>query len=366
MNRAEELYQRLIQGGEKAIDELIADRTSEELFLDFKASPDNGSGNKLAHPDREKLAKAISGFGNSEGGVIVWGVDCDRLSPDGDVARSKRPLENPNRFKSWLEAAVSGCTLPPHEGVRHHVVLSSSGRDEGYLLTLIPKSLRSPHQCIVDPHRHRYYMRVGSNFDHVPHGVLAGMFGRQPQPHIFHMWKSYGGGMSGSNRGIISSHPMPENTPYFSVGFVLRNEGVGVARDLYVNLEVGLPGPECALGVYPQRQGQQQPGWTHYSSFDHVHHLVSNDSFKLAPGAMVEPLHFSLFVTPPFDSVLFYRLTFGAVGTSVNTLAESIPPKEVQSAHDSFMKSDRSKQAAREMAKTLLRLGATDVENQEE
>jgi hypothetical protein len=109
LNRAQELFQRLIKGGEKVIDELIADRTSEELFLDFKASPDNGAGAKLAHTDREKLAKAISGFGNSEGGVIVWGVDCDRLPDDGDVARAKRPIKNPRRFKSWLEATVSGC-----------------------------------------------------------------------------------------------------------------------------------------------------------------------------------------------------------------------------------------------------------------
>jgi len=118
MTRAQELFQRLVNEGETAIDELIADRTSEELFLDFKASPDNGAGTKLAHSDREKLAKAISGFGNSEGGVIVWGVDCDRLLHDGDVARAKRPVQNPKRFKSWLEAAVSGCTLPPHEGSR--------------------------------------------------------------------------------------------------------------------------------------------------------------------------------------------------------------------------------------------------------
>ena len=117
MTRAEELFRRIATAGELGLDQLIADRISEELFLDFKASPDNGAGNKLSHSDREKLAKAISGFGNSEGGVIVWGVDCDRSADNADVARAKRPIQNPSRFKSWLESVVSGCTLPPHEGV---------------------------------------------------------------------------------------------------------------------------------------------------------------------------------------------------------------------------------------------------------
>ena len=41
MGRSEDLFARLKAGGEREIDDLIADRQSEELFLDFKRSADN-------------------------------------------------------------------------------------------------------------------------------------------------------------------------------------------------------------------------------------------------------------------------------------------------------------------------------------
>ena len=71
MGRAEEIFQKLKREGEAAIDEFILSRQSEELFLDFKRSHDGGKGKRLHDRDLNNLAKAISGFGNSEGGVII-------------------------------------------------------------------------------------------------------------------------------------------------------------------------------------------------------------------------------------------------------------------------------------------------------
>jgi hypothetical protein len=110
MGRAEDLFRRLSEDGIETIDALIADRQSEELFLDFKRSADSGVGKRLHDSDRWNLAKAISGFGNSEGGVIIWGVDCRDIEGIGDVANAQVPIQKPKRFVSWLEGAVSGCT----------------------------------------------------------------------------------------------------------------------------------------------------------------------------------------------------------------------------------------------------------------
>ena len=139
MGRAEDLFSRIKEHKESAIDELIRDRQSEELFLDFKRSRDNGAGSGLARDDRRNLAKAISGFGNSEGGIIIWGVDCRESSrgsvPLGDVPVGKEPLEDPVRFRSWLEGATSGCTIPPHSGVVHEPIKTSARR--GFVVTLV-------------------------------------------------------------------------------------------------------------------------------------------------------------------------------------------------------------------------------------
>ena len=103
MGRAEEIFERLKSDGVSAIDEFILNRQSEELFLDCKRSADHGRGPRTLHAtDRDNLAKAISGFGNSEGGVIIWGVDASVDMDYADVARAKVLIENVARFKSWL------------------------------------------------------------------------------------------------------------------------------------------------------------------------------------------------------------------------------------------------------------------------
>lgn len=184
MGRAEDIFNRMVLESDKAIDDFIAARESEDLFLDFKRSSDNGAGTRLSDGDRNNLAKAISGFGNSEGGVLVWGVDCSRDVDGSDVARCKSPIQNVSRYRSWLEGAVSGCTIPPHSGVRSQPI-SLDGQGNGFVVTLIPKSNCAPHQVVG---KLQYYIRAGSDFVPAPHQVLAGMFGRRPQPTVFAMF----------------------------------------------------------------------------------------------------------------------------------------------------------------------------------
>ena len=150
MQHAELLFKRIIKDGEKAIDDFILNRESESLFLDFKRSSDNGAGKKLSQTDRHNLAKAISGFGNSAGGLIIWGIDCTDCREDddfADIARAKHPITDPQRYKSWLEGAISSSTIPPHTGVQNHIVPVSD--DKGLIITYMPKSDNAPHLVIA-------------------------------------------------------------------------------------------------------------------------------------------------------------------------------------------------------------------------
>src|SRR5689334_4316045 len=110
MGRAEDLFERLTRDGEAAIVEMIAQRQVEDLFLDFKRSHDSGVGTKLHQFDLENFGRAVSGFGNSDGGVIVWGVACKRDPTGADVPSAKVPIEEPQRFVGWLNDVVTGCT----------------------------------------------------------------------------------------------------------------------------------------------------------------------------------------------------------------------------------------------------------------
>lgn len=181
MSRAEDIFQKLIYFGEDALDEYIINMQTEELFLDFKIAMSDGKNFKTLHKDdRRNLAKAISGFGNSEGGVVIWGVSCSRDIEIGDVAKAKVKVQNVHRFLSWLENAISGCTIPSHNGVRNHII-SADKNGDGYVATYIPKSDLTP---LMTASNSTIYIRSGSNNVPAPYAVIAGMFGKRPQPNI--------------------------------------------------------------------------------------------------------------------------------------------------------------------------------------
>ena len=181
MSRAEDIFEKLIYFGEDALDEFIRERQTEELFLDFKQALSTGKhGLALSSDDRRNLAKCISGFGNSEGGVVIWGVECSRDIDVGDVAKAKVKVKNVHRFMSWVESAISGCTIPSHNKVRNHIICCDKNGD-GYMATYIPKSDLAPLMTTLGNH---IYIRSGSNNVRAPYSVIAGMFGRRPQPNV--------------------------------------------------------------------------------------------------------------------------------------------------------------------------------------
>ena len=92
MERAEDIFNDIVERGMDAIEDFILTRKSEELFLDFKRSANDGDQDTLDSGDWKNISKAISGFGNSEGGVIVWGVSCGKVKGRGDIPDALRAL----------------------------------------------------------------------------------------------------------------------------------------------------------------------------------------------------------------------------------------------------------------------------------
>lgn len=291
MDRAEEIFNRIVEKGEVAIDDFILTRTSEELFLDFKRSSDNGAEKFLSQNDRNNLAKAISGFGNSEGGVIVWGVDCSKDATDADVAKAKVPLADAKRFQSWLEGAISGCTIPPHSGVRNAAVLSGKSQ-VGFVVTYIPKSNHAPHQMVG---KLQYYIRAGSDFIPTPHQVLAGMFGKRPQPDIYPLY-------------IVSPITYEGEAICAQLGFAVRNGGPGIATDLFVNIMLWSHGGNSEIAF----ELSDQSRWSGTTSFENRHiSLVSNPSIRLPPEAQMQPVILHLKLIPPFTKELRLEYLMG-------------------------------------------------------
>jgi len=91
MGRAEELFTRIRDGRAAEVHSMIGAQVVEELFLDYKQSSTVLPATKMSDEDRKNLAKSVGGFANSEGGVIVWGVDC-RHTAHGDSPTKAVPI----------------------------------------------------------------------------------------------------------------------------------------------------------------------------------------------------------------------------------------------------------------------------------
>lgn len=307
MQRADELFNKILSDGEVSIDEFILSRKAEELFLDFKRSSDNGSGTRLSQIDRNNLAKAISGFGNSEGGIIVWGVDCSQDFDGADVARMKIPIVNPTRFASWLNNAISGCTIPPHQNVRNAPITIED--NNGYVITLIPKSNDTPHQMVGKLH---YYIRAGSDFIPTPHDVLAGLFGKRPQSHIIHQF-------------LVNPITVINNSISIRVGIMLKNLGPGIASDVFITCMVwGGIGDNCEIGF------DETDSTIWYGNFSLGMHLslISKADLKLPPNGLWIPVTVNVTIAPPIDKKLSIQATVGCKnGRSSNFSFENTPTK---------------------------------------
>lgn len=296
MGRANDLFERFEKEGSIEVERHIREKIVEEIYLDYKVSADEGANSRLHNNDRANLAKAISGFGNSEGGVIVWGVRCRNEGALGDVPSEPQPVTNPGRFQSWLEQAISGLTIPPHEGVRH-IALPIHGSNKGFVVTLVPEGRHPPYQTVPDL---RYLIRAGSSFVPTPHAVLAALFGRKPSPKIIPQY--------------VSAPPTlgPDREIQLQIGFLLTNIGLGIATDIFMNLAIIENGGDAnKINFSPP----DPTIWTGQFSFGQIFSAISRPEIRLQPEAHLMPFSVSFSLSPPFDRRLHIKGLCGGSGS---------------------------------------------------
>ena len=182
MEAYESIFFELDLGGASAVEALVQQAEPEDLYLDYKRSMTPADARSLEPADKDNLAKAISGFGNGSGGIIVWGVDCREQGPDAfDVPQHVVPVAHASQFKSLLEKNTPQITVPTHPLVKHYAY-PISGQTSGYVVSVIPPAPNIP--LLARGRKEGIHMRAGGSFLPVPYEVMAGMFGRRPRPKL--------------------------------------------------------------------------------------------------------------------------------------------------------------------------------------
>ena len=299
MDGAKDLFERLLNGGYAAIKALKEDKVPEHQMLEYKlkAGPDEG---KPSDKDFDNLAKEISAFGNSDGGVIVWGIHC-KVVKTGDIPTRLSPIHSINGFKSRIENRLATLTVPPPTGIRNEIILSPKKKDVGFLLTYVPKADLVPIRSLRSDH---YYLRSGSACVRMPHGVLETMFGKRPAPtfELYHRFSD----------GVI----VDKDTLCFQRIYTLWNPGNVIVRDVFFTIELlSTIGRNCSVEfkrasrfVRPQSFSDQR-----------LLSLVTTDDFKLAPGAVIDAYRMSITLKQPIESDLRVDVSYGCDGAPVET-----------------------------------------------
>jgi hypothetical protein len=180
---AEELYARFISEGIGLIKMTIEEGWGESQILDFKQA--EGNEGPMSKSDQQQFGKALSGYSNADGGVIVWGIRADFQDRDEpDVAKELKPISKLQRFVCDLQALTGQLASPAVIGVLHHTIPESpDDPDKGYAVTYVPRSDGLPTMA-TGRDQHRYYVRAGASFIKMTASMVADRHLRRPQPKL--------------------------------------------------------------------------------------------------------------------------------------------------------------------------------------
>lgn len=217
-----------------AIDGFVRDGEQENLHLDFKTvvSPE------LKHSDDKKnFAKALSGFANANGGILVWGVVTEKNDENVDCATALNPIERLALFQSKLETNTGQWVDPQVMGVRHRIIFAEGAADKGYAISFIPESEGGPHMSLQE---YRYYTRSGDSFYKMTHSQVADRFFRKKCPKL----KLYTTFSQTKLAGVLGSKRLD-----FEMIVGVENAGAGTAKYPFLSIRVHKPYNVSSYGL---------------------------------------------------------------------------------------------------------------------
>lgn len=216
------------------------------------------------------------------------------------------------------------------------------------MATLIPKSERVPHQAIPED---KYYMRAGSSFIPVPHAVLAGMFGKRPQPNLFEEYAI-------NTVKVMKAAGTRPDVIDTTVAFRIWNRGPVMARDLYSDIRVTLPGNgnvHFANMDDDWISGKKSTTWLS---------MVSKNEFKLAPESFAAVFSLRAMIRPPFEGGNFsLRWSFGCDGSPLKLVETQFNPAKIEQIYKEFLRGPQTRPEMKKFVRDLFNLSHVEEDD---
>jgi len=226
----------------KDINEFMDSGEQEDLHLEFKSV----NKSDLSHPDdRRNFARALSGFANTSGGIVVWGVSAKKNRDEIDCAQKSDPVPKISLFCSRQQSLTGAWIDPPIKGVRHRYLCEDDAIDEGFAISYVPEGETGPYMVTLNK-EYRYYMRVGDSFEPMPHSHVADRFFRKRRPRL----KLYLTNRDSRVGRVGTSRRLEVD---LIVG--IKNEGKAIAKYPYLSINVRAPFVVSRYGLFKGQDG---------------------------------------------------------------------------------------------------------------
>ncbi len=151
------LFEDLMARGYPALAELAEQEREETLHLELKTLSNHGTGS-LTKDDRRLIAKSICGLCNAEGGLLVLGVETERLHGI-DVARALKRFESAEAIRNRIVSALPEMLSPQHSSISVTSIPDPTHEAAGFIVIHVPPSDARPHMS----NSHHQYFRRGSD-----------------------------------------------------------------------------------------------------------------------------------------------------------------------------------------------------------
>ena len=160
------------------LENLMNEGASENLVLECK-SPQVPS---LDKKHMIKLATAVSGFGNTAGGVSLYGMATSSHGHKGiDILSQIEPIANCNALKQTIENKIPTLSTPSVTKFETKTIKEKTNDRRGVIAIYFPQFAGDPLQSMKD---NKFYYRSEANFVPAPHEMIKRLFFSSRSPDL--------------------------------------------------------------------------------------------------------------------------------------------------------------------------------------